>query len=176
MRWGWLVCHLGPCWLGECHLLPLLLPCCLAVITLPESPPLLPLPLCLLQSILSFSSSLTPTPPLPLNTQVYQSKSAEFREAIASLLGLKLAFYPNGQVRFTSLFDLNAVFVFQPAGAGSEDMKMQLIAKGDGGPEELPQLVRYWVQEEQSIPCFMASVTLQCYEKNKLESQGDVGH
>ncbi|KAI0740089.1 MAD-domain-containing protein [Earliella scabrosa] len=100
--------------------------------------------------------------------QVFTAKSAEFREAIASILGVKLAFYPNGQVRVTSQFDLNAAFVFQPNGQG-ENMKMQLIAQGEGGPEELPQMMRYWVEQEQCIPGFLASVTLDCYERNKME-------
>ena len=46
--------------------------------------------------------------------QIFTSKSAEFREAVAPILGVKLVFYPNGQVRVTSQFDLNAAFVFQP--------------------------------------------------------------
>lgn len=117
--------------------------------------------------------------------QVFQAKSAEFREAIASILGVKLAFYPNGQVRVTSQFDLNAAFVFQPvahppslsqslsqAGQGQVGgMRMQLVAQGEGGPEELPQLMRYWVEQEQCIPGFLASVTLQCYEKRKMEEE-----
>ncbi|KAI0357178.1 MAD-domain-containing protein [Trametes cingulata] len=103
--------------------------------------------------------------------QVFTAKSAEFREAIASILGVKLAFYPNGQVRVTSQYDLNAAFVFQPTGAGGEGMKMQLVAQGDGGPEDLPQLMRYWVEQEQCIPGFLASVTLECYEKSKMERE-----
>lgn len=104
--------------------------------------------------------------------QVFTAKSAEFRETIASILGLKLAFYPNGQVRVTSVYDLSASFVFQPApksesGAGA---RMQLIAQGEGGPQELPQLMRYWVEEEQCIPGFLASVTLECWEKVKRET------
>jgi len=108
--------------------------------------------------------------------QVFTAKSAEFREAIASILGLKLAFYPNGQVRVTSVYDLSASFVFQPAPKssgsdpnGSEGARMQLIAQGEGGPQELPQLMRYWVEEEQCIPGFLASVTLECWEKVKRE-------
>jgi len=106
--------------------------------------------------------------------QIFQSKSAEFRDAVASILGVKLAFYPNGQVRVTSHFDLNAAFVFQPTGPaggneGAGGMRMQLVAQGDGGPEDLPQLMRYWVEEEQCIPGFLASVTLECYEKHKME-------
>ncbi|TFK81214.1 MAD-domain-containing protein [Polyporus arcularius HHB13444] len=102
--------------------------------------------------------------------QVFAAKSAEFREAIASILGVKLAFYPNGQVRVTSQYDLNAAFVFQPNGQ-RENTKMQLVAQGDGGPEDLPQLMRYWVEQEQCIPGFMASITLECYEKNKMERE-----
>ncbi|EMD36007.1 hypothetical protein CERSUDRAFT_85121 [Gelatoporia subvermispora B] len=106
--------------------------------------------------------------------QVFQAKSAEFREAIASILGVKLAFYPNGQVRVTSQYDLNAAFVFQPTGAG-EEMQMQLVAQGDGGPESLPQLLRYWVEQEQCIPGFLASITLECYEKSKMEKERGYG-
>ncbi|KAG1856052.1 spindle assembly checkpoint component Mad1 [Suillus subalutaceus] len=95
--------------------------------------------------------------------QVFTAKSAEFREAIASMLGLKLAFYPNGQVRVTSIYDLSASFVFQPStkpGESGEGARMQLIAQGEGGPQDLPQLMRFWVNEEQCIPGFLASVTL----------------
>ena len=69
--------------------------------------------------------------------QVFKAKSTEFQEATASILGMKLTFYPNGQVRVTSQYDLNAVFVFQPTGVG-EGVKMQLVGQGDGGPEDLP--------------------------------------
>ncbi|KAI0086839.1 spindle assembly checkpoint component Mad1 [Irpex rosettiformis] len=100
--------------------------------------------------------------------QVFTAKSEEFRGAIASILGVKLTFYPNGQVRVTSQFDLNAAFVFQPAGR-DEHMRMQLVAQGDGGPQDLPQLMHYWVEQEQCIPGFLASVTLECYEKSKNE-------
>ena len=100
--------------------------------------------------------------------KVFSAKSEEFKEAIASILGVKLAFYPNGQVRVTSQFDLNAAFVFQPAGK-DEGMRMQLVAQGDGGPQDLPQLMHYWVEQEQCIPGFLASVTLECYEKQKNE-------
>lgn len=89
---------------------------------------------------------------------------------------MKLAFYPNGQVRVTSQFDLHATFVFQPANAGAGageggGMKMQLTAQGEEVPEEVPQLMRYWVEQEQCIPGFMASITLECYEKNKMERE-----
>lgn len=100
--------------------------------------------------------------------QVFSAKTDEFKEAIASILGVKLAFYPNGQVRVTSQFDLNAAFVFQPT-KDQDGMRMTLVAQGDGGPEDLPQLMRYWVEQEQCIPGFLASVTLECYEKRKMQ-------
>ncbi|OJT05808.1 Spindle assembly checkpoint component mad1 [Trametes pubescens] len=103
--------------------------------------------------------------------QVFAAKSHEFREAITSILGVKLVFHPNGQVRVTSQYDLNVVFVFQPTGTSGEGMKMQLVAKGDDGPEELPQLMHYWVDQEQCIPGLLASITLDCYERNKMEKE-----
>ncbi|KAF8629030.1 hypothetical protein AX15_003591 [Amanita polypyramis BW_CC] len=103
--------------------------------------------------------------------QVFTSKSAEFREAIASILGVKLAFYPNGQVRMTSMYDLGASFVFQPIKSTSQEMsegmRMQLVAQGEGGPQDLPNMMHYWIEKEQCIPGFMASITLESWDKHK---------
>ncbi|KAF9066422.1 hypothetical protein BDP27DRAFT_1330495 [Rhodocollybia butyracea] len=104
--------------------------------------------------------------------EAIHTKSAEFREAIESIMGVKLAFYPNGQVRVTSLFDLNASFVFgsdKTAKSATESggMKMQLVGTGEGGPQDLPDMMRYWIETESCIPGFLASVTLECYESSK---------
>lgn len=116
--------------------------------------------------------------------QVFQAKSDEFKDALAALLGLKVAFYPNGQVRITSVYDLRAAFVFQPSkgkrstpsgnnananGGGEDGARMQLIAAGEGVPEELDGLMNMWIRDEMSIPCFLASVTLECYDRWKRE-------
>jgi mitotic spindle assembly checkpoint protein MAD1 len=111
--------------------------------------------------------------------QVFAAKTTEFREALSAILGIKVAFYDNGQVRVTSQYDLGAAFVFQPAPRDRDAAKdgnagaarMQLVARGEGGPQELPQLMRNWVEIEQSIPCFLASVTLECYDKWKRERE-----
>ena len=42
-------------------------------------------------------------------------------------------FYPNGGVRVTSQFDLNAVFVFKPTDSQNGGT-IQLIKQGEGGP------------------------------------------
>ncbi|KAF5376809.1 hypothetical protein D9757_008873 [Collybiopsis confluens] len=108
--------------------------------------------------------------------QVFKVKSAEFREAIESIMGVKLAFYPNGQVRITSLYDLNASFVFSPdktAKSSSKTegggMSMQLVATGEGGPQDLPNMMHYWIETEGCLPGFLASVTLECYESSKRD-------
>jgi len=112
--------------------------------------------------------------------QVFAAKTAEFREALSEILGVEVAFYDNGQVRVTSQYDLRAAFAFQPAPRdAAEDSvrnnsgaaRMQLVGQGEGEPQELPQLTRNWVEIEQSIPCFLASVTLECYDKWKRERE-----
>ncbi|KAG9312696.1 mitotic checkpoint protein-domain-containing protein [Chiua virens] len=70
--------------------------------------------------------------------QVFTAKSAEFREAIASILGLKLAFYPNGQVRVTSVYDLSASFVFQPLSKTSAEWGWCTDAAGCAGRGRSP--------------------------------------
>jgi mitotic spindle assembly checkpoint protein MAD1 len=84
---------------------------------------------------------------ISLFTQIFLSKSAEFRESITSILGLRLAFYDNGQVRVTSVYDLNAAFVFQLT-SNAEGVNMQLVAQGEGGPQDLPNLMQYWIENE----------------------------
>ena len=72
----------------------------------------------------------------------------------------------------TSIYDLSASFVFQPlskTGDSGDGARMQLVAQGEGGPQDLPQLMRYWVEEEECIPGFLASVTLECYDRSKRE-------
>ncbi|KAJ7135484.1 spindle assembly checkpoint component Mad1 [Mycena crocata] len=99
--------------------------------------------------------------------EIFSSKAEEFKESIASLLGVKLAFFPSGQVRVTSLYDLSATFVFKPSSSGTANM--ELMAQGEGGPEDLPNMMAYWVGTEQCIPGFLASVTLELYDRWKRE-------
>jgi mitotic spindle assembly checkpoint protein MAD1 len=113
--------------------------------------------------------------------QVFAAKTAEFREALSAILSVNVVSYDNAQVRVTSQYDLGAAFVFQPAqqdaatkdgGTGNSGAaRMQLVARGEGGPQELPQLMRNWVGIEQSISCFLVSVTLECYNKWKRKRE-----
>ncbi|KAK7042320.1 spindle assembly checkpoint component Mad1 [Favolaschia claudopus] len=103
--------------------------------------------------------------------EVFSSKAEEFKESIAALLGVKLAFFPSGQVRVTSLYDLSATFVFKPTSSGGGSSAMELMALGEGGPQDLPNLMTYWVGTEQCIPGFLASVTLELFERWKEEGR-----
>jgi hypothetical protein len=46
---------------------------------------------------------------------VFAAETDEFRETLLAILGVKVAFYDNAQVRVTSQNNLCAAFVFQPA-------------------------------------------------------------
>jgi mitotic spindle assembly checkpoint protein MAD1 len=81
--------------------------------------------------------------------QVFAAKTAQFCETLSAILGVNVAFYDNGQVRVTSQYDLSTAFVFRPVprdgakngaggGGSSGAARMQLIAQGEGGPQELP--------------------------------------
>ncbi|KAJ7698183.1 MAD-domain-containing protein [Mycena olivaceomarginata] len=103
--------------------------------------------------------------------EVFSSKAEEFKESIAALLGVKLAFFPSGQVRVTSLYDLSATFVFKPASSGSGG-SMELMAQGEGGPEDLPHLMAYWVGTEQCHTGFFGEAfTLELYDRWKQEGR-----
>ncbi|EON63832.1 hypothetical protein W97_03060 [Coniosporium apollinis CBS 100218] len=98
--------------------------------------------------------------------QIWSAKSAEFREAVASILGYKMDFMPNGRVRVTS--------VFYP---GEEEGENSIVFDGEngtmkvsGGPKsefagEIRELIEFWVEGRKDIPCFLAAMTLEFYER-----------
>lgn len=53
----------------------------------------------------------------------------------------------------------------------SSSNAMKLISFGDGGdrcgPANTQELMKFWVEERESIPCFLAALTLECYDKEK---------
>ena len=50
-------------------------------------------------------------------------------------------------------------------------MKMQLVAQTECNLADLPNMMHYWIETEQCPPGFMASVTLECYERWKSEHE-----
>ena len=47
---------------------------------------------------------------------------------------------------------------------------MRLIMQGEGGLQELAQLMQNQVEIEQGTLCFLLSVTRECYNKQKHDS------
>lgn len=99
--------------------------------------------------------------------QIWTAKSLEFREAVASILGWKLDFMPNGRVRVTSMF--------YPG--DQETGENSIVFDGENGTmkvsggeqsafaNEIRDLITFWVEERKEIPCFLAAMTLEFWER-----------
>lgn len=100
--------------------------------------------------------------------EIWSAKFLEFREAVFSILGWQMEFMPNGKFRVTSMY-----YPANEEGDGSNS----LIFDGEtgsfntsGGPEslfglEIRGLINFWVKEKKEIPCFLAAMTLEFYDK-----------
>ncbi|KAI5310800.1 coiled-coil domain-containing protein mad1 [Ascosphaera atra] len=115
--------------------------------------------------------------------EIWTAKSSEFREAVASLLGYKLDFLPNGRVRVTSMFHLSPTYRHGSSDADPDAKSMgeggehSIVFDGEngtmkisGGPNsmfalEIKDLIKFWVEERKDIPCFLAAMTLDFYDK-----------
>ncbi|KIV94915.1 hypothetical protein PV10_02635 [Exophiala mesophila] len=111
--------------------------------------------------------------------EIWTQKASEFRDVIASVLGYKVNFLPNGKAKVSSLYHGRP----HQDGEGDdeddedEDEEDYIIFDGDqgtmkisGGPDsafgkEIKDLVNFWVKEKKQIPCFLAAMTLEFYEK-----------
>ncbi len=104
--------------------------------------------------------------------QIWGAKALEFREAVASILGWKLDFMPNGRVRVSSMFYPGTDD--DEDGSGSSN---SIVFDGEngtmkvsGGPQsvfagEIRDLIAFWVEGRKEIPCFLAAMTLEFYER-----------
>ncbi|USP75191.1 hypothetical protein yc1106_02465 [Curvularia clavata] len=98
--------------------------------------------------------------------QIWTAKSLEFREAVASILGWKLDFMPNGRVKVTSMF--------KPADDEGEN---SIVFDGENGTmkvsggeqsvfaNEIRDQIVYWVEGRKEIPCFLSALTLEFWER-----------
>lgn len=102
---------------------------------------------------------------------IFAAKAHEFREAVFSLLGWKLEFQPNGRVKATSMF-------YPGPKKGEEDEEGNFIVfdgenatmKVSGGvksefAKEIRGLVDFWVEGRGQVPCLLAAMTLEFWEK-----------
>jgi len=106
--------------------------------------------------------------------EIWTQKAGEFRDVIASVLGYKVNFLPNGKAKVSSMYYGRN----QEADEDSDDEDGNYIVfdgdngtmKISGGPDgafgaEIKDLVNFWVKEKKQIPCFLAAMTLEFYEK-----------
>ncbi|OXV11466.1 hypothetical protein Egran_00773 [Elaphomyces granulatus] len=118
--------------------------------------------------------------------ETWALKSSEFREAVASVLGYKLDFLPSGRVRVTSMFHLSSTYRHGDGNASADSRGPGSMGDGEensivfdgekgtmkisGGPNslfalEIRHLIKFWVEERKDIPCFLAAMTLEFYDK-----------
>ena len=105
---------------------------------------------------------------------VFRAKGLEFKEAVFSLLGWSLNFQPNGRVKAKSMFYPKAVKRKGEDGEGEEHFiefdGENGTMKVSGGPQsefakEIRGLIEFWVDGKGQVPCFLAAMTLEFFEK-----------
>ncbi|KIO32924.1 hypothetical protein M407DRAFT_18086 [Tulasnella calospora MUT 4182] len=103
--------------------------------------------------------------------QVFTAKTEEFRQTVSNILGYTLFFQPT-KIRLTSAYNLSAAITFQlntSSRSSDSSATMKLLGAGNGEDPELDQrlveLIEEWIVKRDSIPCFMAALTLECYER-----------
>lgn len=106
--------------------------------------------------------------------EIWTDKAAEFRDVISSVLGYKVTFLPNGKVKVRSMY-------YNPTDSQQdmpeEDREDYIEFDGDKGTmkigggrdgafgQDVSEAINYWVGEKKEIPCFLAAMTLEFYEK-----------
>ena len=126
--------------------------------------------------------------------EIFGSKATEFREAVASILGYKINFLPNGKAKITSTYHVNKGNLYsnqdasdtantEAAVAAAQEQEdyennRSIIFDGEEGTMkfsggahgefayEMKELVNFWVAERRSVPCFLAAMTLELFEKD----------
>jgi mitotic spindle assembly checkpoint protein MAD1 len=106
--------------------------------------------------------------------EIWTQKAGEFRDVIASVLGYKVNFLPNGKAKVSSMYYGRNHEADEDS---DEEDENYIVFDGDngtmkisGGPDsafgaDIKDLVNFWVKEKKQIPCFLAAMTLEFYEK-----------
>lgn len=96
--------------------------------------------------------------------QVWTSKSSEFREAVYAILGYRLEFLADGRVKILSVFAESGENALIFDGEG----KTMQMGGGSGGrfANEFRNLVEFWCHERKEVPCFLAALTLELFERS----------
>lgn len=107
---------------------------------------------------------------LDADNQIFGHKSKEFLEAVFSLLGWRIKFDESGtDIRLTSMYapkgkmGLTLKFASQEGHFGTMQMTGGM-ARG----AEMEGMRRFWIEERQSVPGFLAQVTTEMFEKTTV--------
>ncbi|CAG8974490.1 hypothetical protein HYALB_00011640 [Hymenoscyphus albidus] len=98
--------------------------------------------------------------------KVWGNKSAEFRQAVISLMGWEVAFMKDGKTRLTSYFypsrgDEENSIVFD----GERGTMKVSGGKDSAFAVKIGDQIKFWLKERGSIPCLLAALTLEFYEE-----------
>lgn len=93
--------------------------------------------------------------------EVFTKKSLEFRESVYALLGYQIDLLPNKKINVKSAIS-DKVFTFLPDSRAKN--KFVGLEEGDFTPE-IENLITFWVKERGEIPCFLAALYLEMYDK-----------
>lgn len=133
--------------------------------------------------------------------EIFGSKATEFREAVASILGYKINFLPSGKAKITSTYHVRPrrttattdedVEACRQAEVDDDDEEERannnsIIFDGEEGTMkfsgganspfamDMRELVTFWVQGRRSVPCFLAAMTLELFERSsRVEAEGE---
>lgn len=115
---------------------------------------------------------------------IFRAKGLEFREAVFSLLGWRLDFEPNGRVKATSMFypkPPKRKDSSEDGGVDEVEGSSFILFDGEqgtmkvsGGPQsqfakEIRSQIEFWVDGRGQVPCLLAAMTLEFYEKYGIE-------
>ena len=103
--------------------------------------------------------------------EIWTDKASEFRDVVASVLGWKITFMPNGKAKVSSMFYGRA------GGEGDDEDENHIIFDGENGTmkisggadgdfaREIKEQVDFWVKEKKEIPGFLAALTIQFHDE-----------
>ena len=110
--------------------------------------------------------------------EIWTDKAAEFRDVIASVLGYNVHFMPNGKVRVSNIYyNKNKRRNGNGEEDAEDDTENSIMFDGEAGTmkisggsngafaQDIKELVKEWVQERKEIPCLLAAMTLEFYDR-----------
>lgn len=106
--------------------------------------------------------------------QVFKAKSQEFLDTLYSLLGYRVLFSEAGDVKLNTTYaprgKSGVTFKFAPSASAEEGEKSNFGSMSIQGSlgKTLDELREFWVTQRQEVPCFLASVQLELYDRSTV--------